>query len=71
MIITISKNGELTQRVVKSYNNLYSICNYRNNANFDLLYNWENTYYLYGKKIGRAGYENSYIFRELSEKYSG
>jgi hypothetical protein len=71
MIITIAKNGEPTQRVVKSYNNLYSICNYRNNSNFDLLYTWDNTYYLYGKKIGRAGYENNYIFRELSEKYYG
>jgi hypothetical protein len=71
MIITIAKNGELTQRVVKNYNNLYSICNYRNNTNFELLYTWDNKYYLYGKKLGRAGYENNYIFCELSEKYYG
>ena len=73
MILTITKNGEMTQRVVKSYNNLYSICNYRNNSNFELLYTWENKYFLYGKKIGRTGYENNYIFKESihNESYYG
>ena len=38
MILTINKNGEITQRNIKNYENLYSICNYRNNNNFELLY---------------------------------
>ena len=64
MIITITKNGEISQRNIKNYNSLHSICNYRNNTNFELIYEWDNTYYLYGKKIGRLGYENIYEFPE-------
>ena len=60
MILTINKNGEITQRNIKNYENLYSICNYRNNNNFELLYVWNNEYYLYGKNNGRSGYENNY-----------
>ena len=66
MIITITKNGEISQRNIKNYNSLHSICNYRNNTNFELIQEWDNTYYLYGKKIGRIGYENIFeIFRLL------
>jgi hypothetical protein len=64
MIITITKNGEISQRNIKNYNSLHSICNYRNNTNFELIYQWDNTYCLYGKKIGRIGYENIYAFPE-------
>jgi len=64
MIITITKNGEISQRNIKNYNSLHSICNYRNNTNFELIQEWDNTYYLYGKKIGRIGYENIYEFPE-------
>jgi hypothetical protein len=60
MILTINKNGEITQRNIKNYDNLYSICNYRNDNNFELLHVWNNEYYLYGKNAGRSGYENNY-----------
>jgi hypothetical protein len=62
MILIINKNGEITQKNVKSYDNLYSVCNYRNNNNFEVLHVWNNEIYLYGKKTGRSGYENSYAF---------
>lgn len=62
MILIISKNGEITQKNIKSYDNLYSVCNYRNNNNFEVLHVWNNELYLYGKKSGRSGYENNYEF---------
>lgn len=62
MILIINKNGEITQKNIKSYENLYSVCNYRNNNNFEVLHVWNNELYLYGKKSGRAGYENNYEF---------
>ena len=71
MILTINKNGEITQRNIKNYDNLYSICNYRNNNNFELLYVWNNEYYLYGKNNGRSGYENNYKFPNITEVFYG
>jgi hypothetical protein len=62
MILIINKNGEITQKNIKSYENLYSVCNYRNNNNFEVLHIWSNELYLYGKKSGRSGYENKYEF---------
>jgi hypothetical protein len=64
MILTINKNGTITERNIKNYDNLYSICNYRNNNNFELLHNWNEEYFLYGKKNGRTGNENSYNFSD-------
>ena len=71
MILIINKNGTITQKNVKSYENLYSVCNYRNNNNFEILHVWSNEIYLYGKKTGRAGYENNYVFPLIDEKYYG
>ena len=50
MILTINKNGTITERNIKNYDNLYSICNYRNNNNFELLHNWNEEYFLYSKR---------------------
>ena len=71
MILTINKNGTITERNIKNYDNLYSICNYRNNNNFELLHNWNEEYFLYGKKNGRTGNENNYNFTDITEKYYG
>lgn len=62
MILIISKSGEISQKNIKSYENLYSLCNYRNNNNFELLHTWNNEICLYGKRSGRSGYENNYKF---------
>jgi hypothetical protein len=65
MFLTIGKNGELSQNSnTKQYtpNNLYFACNYRNNTNFEKLCCWNNEYELYGKRIGKAGTENTYEF---------
>jgi hypothetical protein len=65
MFLTISKNGELSQNSnTKQYTptNLYFACNYRSNTNFEKLCCWNNEYELYGKRIGKAGTENTYEF---------
>jgi hypothetical protein len=64
MIITINKLGELGEYNSKNMNNsnLYKICNYRNDNNFELLCSWNDEYELYGKKVGRSGNENMYEF---------
>ena len=64
MIITINKLGELGEYNTKIVNNsnLYKICNYRNDNNFELLCSWNDEYELYGKKVGRSGNENMYEF---------
>jgi hypothetical protein len=65
MFLTISKNGELSQNInTKKYTptNLYFACNYRSNTNFEKLCCWNNEYELYGKRIGKAGSENTYEF---------
>ena len=61
MIITINKLGELTEHT-KNTTELYKLCNYRNNTNFELLCSWNDEYELYGKKVGRSGNENMYEF---------
>ena len=64
MIITINKMGELGEYNSKNVTklNLYKICNYRNDNNFELLCSWNDEYELYGKKVGRSGNENMYEF---------
>ena len=73
MILIINKNGSITQKNIKSYENLYSVCNYRNNNNFELLHDWDNEIFMYGKKSGRSGYENNYSFPKPieNERYYG
>jgi len=62
MIITINKLGELGEYNSKNMTNLFKICNYRNDNNFELLCSWNDEYELYGKKVGRSGNENIYEF---------
>jgi hypothetical protein len=59
----IEKDGIITEKKIKSVEKLYSICNYRNNNNFELLYTWRNesTYELYGKRKGKTACENKVI----------
>ena len=59
-ILMIEKDGSITEKKIKTVEKLYSICNYRNNNNFELLYTWRNDfiYELYGKRKGKAVCEN-------------
>jgi len=60
IILVIEKDGSIIEKKVKTIEKLYSVCNYRNNSNFELLYKWnlESTYELYGKKKGKTSCEN-------------
>ena len=62
-ILMIEKDGNLTEKKVKTIEKLYSVCNYRNNNNFELLYTWRNDcdYELYGKRKGKTACENKVI----------
>ena len=62
-ILIIEKEGTISEKKIKSAEKLYSICNYRNNNNFELLYTWRNdsTYELYGKRKGKAACENKVV----------
>ena len=62
-LLMIEKDGMITEKKIKSVEKLYSICNYRNNNNFELLYTWTNdsTYELYGKRKGKVACENKVI----------
>ena len=64
-ILIIEKDGTIIEKKVKSIEKLYSLCNYRNNNNFELLYTWKNTnstnYELYGKRKGKSVCENKII----------
>jgi hypothetical protein len=62
-IILIEKDGTFTEKKVKTIEKLYTLCNYRNNNNFELLYTWKNDcdYELYGKRKGKSACENKAI----------
>ena len=62
-ILMIEKDGNITEKKVKSIEKLYSVCNYRNNNNFELLHTWKNDcdYELYGKRKGKTICENSVV----------
>jgi hypothetical protein len=62
-ILMIEKDGNITEKKVKSIDKLYSICNYRNNNNFELLHTWKNDcdYELYGKRKGKSACENKVV----------
>ena len=73
-IIIIDKNSNLTQRQVKSFDKLYTSCNYRNSNNFELIHSWtknQNTYELHGKKNKKLNNENTYIFKDISNIFYG
>ena len=62
-ILMIEKDGIITEKKVKSVEKLYSVCNYRNNNNFELLYTWRNEceYEIYGKRKGKTACENKIV----------
>ena len=66
--ILVNKNGDIEEKQLKkniSQEELYKLCNYKNNKNFEKLndYNIDNKNYLvYGKRSGRANSENKYEF---------
>ena len=65
--VVIQKNGDLITKKVKNFEKIYSLCNYKNNKDFELLHTFKNlnkfnnkSIQLYGKKNGRANSENKY-----------
>ena len=62
-IVMIEKDGTFIEKKVKTIEKLYTLCNYRNNNNFELLYTWKNDcdYELYGKRKGKSACENKAI----------
>ena len=61
-ILIIYKDGTIKEQIVKDLNNLYTICNYRNDTNFELLHTYSNMYDIYGKRTGKLGCINNYKF---------
>jgi len=68
-IITIEKNGNISEKNIKNIDKLYSVCNYRTDKDFESIHQWINTnnnnnendeYILYGKKIGKKNNQNYY-----------
>jgi hypothetical protein len=62
--LLIEKDGILKIVNIKDKTKLYSICNFRNNNNFELLYTWKSSVYnyeLYGKKKSKGTVKNIYI----------
>ena len=62
LVLVIHKEGLIEEHTVKNTNNLYNVCNYRNESNFELLHTYSDLYEVYGKRKGKSGYENKYEF---------
>jgi hypothetical protein len=61
--LLIEKDGIIKITNIKNQDKLYSICNFRNDTNFEVLYTWKNTlvsYELYGKKKMKGSVKNNY-----------
>lgn len=61
--LLIEKDGTIKIINIKNINKLYSVCNYRNDTNFELLYTWNYNnvnYELYGKKKSKGSVKNIY-----------
>ncbi len=61
--LLIEKDGTLKIVNIKDKSKLYSICNFRNDTNFELLHTWKGTVYhyeLYGKKKSKGTVKNIY-----------
>jgi hypothetical protein len=61
--LLIEKDGTIKITSIKNPEKLYSICNYRNDTNFEVLYTWKNAmvnYELYGKKKMKGSVKNNY-----------
>jgi hypothetical protein len=74
-IILVEKNGTISQKQVKTFDKLYTSCNYRNDNNFELLNTWnitdDTTYELYGKKHKKLNNENLYTFMGIQTVFYG
>jgi hypothetical protein len=73
-IVVIEKNGTLSQKQVKTFDKLYTSCNYRNDNNFELLHTWNKddiVYELYGKKHKKLNNENNYTFTGIQTIFYG
>jgi hypothetical protein len=73
-IILVEKNGTLSQKQVKTFDKLYTTCNYRNDNNFELLHTWDrddSVYELYGKKHKKLNNENTYTFMSIQTIFYG
>jgi hypothetical protein len=69
--LLIEKDGTLKIVNIKDESKLYSICNFRNDTNFELLYTWKGTIYhyeLYGKKKSKGTVKNIYTMPYPIEK---
>lgn len=69
-ILIIHKSGIIEEHEIELNIPLYTICNYRNDTNFELLNTYSDIYELYGKRKGKIGTENKYEF-PLKEIYYG
>jgi hypothetical protein len=61
--LLIEKDGNIKIADIKNVDKLYSICNYRNDTNFEVLHTWNNEimkYELYGKKKTKGSIKNNY-----------
>jgi len=72
--LIIEKDGTISEKQIKSFDKLYSICGYRTNKDFEKLHEWtfdENVYELYGKKCGKKDKLNSFPLPLNETKYYG
>ena len=67
-VLLVHKDGNLEETIVKT--NLFTTCNYRNDNQFELLATYSELYELYGKRKGKTGTENKFVFPD-QETYFG
>ena len=74
-IISIEKNGSVTEKKIKNIDKLYSVCNYRTDKDFEKLHEWDNDndsiLELYGKKTGKQNNENKYLLPNINRTFYG
>lgn len=66
-IVIIKKNGDPEKKSVKKIDedNLYKNCGYKTNKDFECIHSYvvgSHEYRVFGKKVGKANYENKYEF---------
>ena len=64
-LLLLEKDGTITEKKVKSFDKLYSLCHYRTEGDFELLNEWtklSQSYILYGKRKGNKNNENKNVF---------
>jgi hypothetical protein len=67
-LLVLEKSGELHEKNVKGLDRLYSVCNYRSEEGFEMLHQWNNTFYLYGRRKGKNQYENKCLLPQPIHK---